>query len=115
MFKLSTKSSVVVVILTVLILICLQSLEVKPTLSQTSDIQSLNQSKIVATATAPPRLASAILGGKPVHVLYVTQPEDTILVRCYPAYEPAITVRAMGSNPNAKTQKEGVMTCRPSR
>ncbi|MBE9210949.1 hypothetical protein IQ244_31510 [Nostoc sp. LEGE 06077] len=44
----------------------------------------------------------------------MTRSQDTVLVRCYPGYEPTIKVRAMGSKPNANTQKEGVMTCRPS-
>ncbi|WP_228025730.1 hypothetical protein [Synechocystis salina] len=44
----------------------------------------------------------------------MTRAEDTVLIRCYPGYEPTIAVRAMGSNPNANTQKEGVMKCRPS-
>ncbi len=114
MFKLSAKFSVVLVIITALVLVCLQSFETKPVLSETSDIHSVNQSTIVATAPLPPNLVPAVLGGKPVYVLYVTQSEDTVLVRCYPGYEPTITVRAMGSNSNINTQREGVMTCRPS-
>ncbi|NJR76679.1 MAG: hypothetical protein HC773_30250 [Scytonema sp. CRU_2_7] len=88
--------------------------EAKSVLSEKLDIHSLNQETIVATAPLPPSLGPAVLGGKPVYVLYVTRSQDTVLVRCYPGYEPTITVRAMGSNSNAKTQKEGVMTCRPS-
>lgn len=113
MFKLSAKFSVVLVIITALVLVCLQLFEEKRVLSATSDIHFLEPT-IVATATAPPKLVSAVLGGKSVYVLYVTQSEDTVLVRCYPGYKPTITVRAMGSNVNANTQKEGVMTCRPS-
>ncbi|BAY20385.1 hypothetical protein NIES2100_01260 [Calothrix sp. NIES-2100] len=114
MFKLSPKFSVVLVIITALILICLQIFEAKPVLSENLDIHSLKQPTIIATAPLPPSLVPAVLGGKQVYVLYVTRTQDTVLVRCYPGYEPTIAVRAMGSNPNAKTQKEGVMTCRPS-
>ncbi|MDZ8053606.1 MAG: hypothetical protein RMX68_007500 [Aulosira sp. ZfuVER01] len=114
MFKLSPKFSVVLVIITALVLICWQFFEAKPVLSQKLDTNSLNQPTIVATAPLPPSLVPGVLGGKPVYVLYVTRSQDTVLIRCYPGYEPTIAVRAMGSNPNAKTQKEGVMTCRPS-
>jgi hypothetical protein len=103
------------VIITALVLVCLQSFEAKPVLFEPLDISSLNQSTRVATAPLPPNLETAVLGGRPIYVLYVTRSEDTVLVRCYPGYEPMIAVRAMGSNPNANdTQKEGVMTCRPS-
>ena len=114
MFKLSAKFSVALVIFTALVLIGLQSFQVKPVLSKTPDIYTLNQSTLIATASAPPNLVSAVLGGRPVYVLYVTQSEDTVLVRCYPGYEPTIAVRAMGSDPNADVQREGVMTCRSS-
>ncbi|OUL37830.1 hypothetical protein BV372_00285 [Nostoc sp. T09] len=114
MFKRSAKFSVVLVILTTLVLLCLQFFETKFVLSEKVDIQSVNQPTIVATAPLPPSLVPGVLGGKPVYILYVTRSQDTVLVRCYPGYEPTITVRAMGSNPNAKTQREGVMTCRPS-
>ncbi len=114
MFKLSAKLSVALVILTALVLIGLQSFQAKPVLSETPDIHALNQSTLVATAPTPPSLVPAVLGGRPVYVLYVTRSEDTVLVRCYPSYEPTITVRAMGGDPNAKAQREGVMTCRPS-
>lgn len=114
MFKLSAKLSTVLAIITALVLVYLQSFEAKPVLSETSDTRSGNQPAIVATAPLPPSLVPAVLGGRPVYVLYVTRPEDTVLVRCYPGYEPMITVRAMGSNSNVNTQREGVMTCRPS-
>jgi hypothetical protein len=114
MLKLSAIWFVLVVMITALLLLCVQFFEGKPVLSETSELQSHNQSTIIATASAPPKLVSAFLGGKPVYVLYLTQPEDTILVRCYPTYEPTLESRAMGSNSNPNTQKEGVMTCRPS-
>ena len=115
LFKLSAKWSAVVVFITALVLVCLQSFEAKPVRAEISDIYPFNQSTIVATAPLPPSLEPAVLGGKPVYVLYVTRSEDTVLVRCYPGYEPTITVRAMGSNPNANdVHREGVMTCRPS-
>jgi hypothetical protein len=114
MFKLSPKFSVVLVTITALVLICLQFFDAKSVLSEKLHIQSVNQPTIVATAPLPPSLVPAVLKGKPVYVLYVTRSQDTVLVRCYPGYEPTITVRTMGSNSNANTQKEGVMTCRPS-
>ena len=114
MFKLSAKFSVALVILTALVLIGLQSFQAKPVLSEMLGTYALNQSTLVATATGPPNLVPTVLGSRPVYVLYVTQSEDTVLVRCYPGYEPTITVRAMGSDPNANVQKEGAMTCHPS-
>lgn len=113
MFKLSSKVSVWLVTMTALVLVCLQSFWSKPALSEIS-VAPLNQPMLVATATSPPNLVQAVLGGRPVYVLYVTRTEDTVLIRCYPGYEPTITVRAMGSNPNASGQKEGVMMCRSS-
>ncbi|MEP0873150.1 hypothetical protein NDA01_25645 [Trichocoleus desertorum AS-A10] len=114
MFKLSAKFSVTLVIFTALVLISLQSFQAKPALSKTSDTYALNQPTLVATAATPPNLVPAVLGGRPVYVLYVTQSEDTVLVRCYPGYEPTIAVRAMGNDPNTDAQREGVMTCRLS-
>jgi hypothetical protein len=63
----------------------------------------------IATAPQAPKLVSAILGGKPVYVLYSTRADDVILVRCYPTYQPSLQVRAMGGQPN---QKEGTLTCK---
>jgi hypothetical protein len=62
----------------------------------------------LSTAPAPPRLVPAILNGNPVNVLYVTRSQDTVLVRCYPGFEPSLAVRAMGVNAG---QQEGVLTC----
>ncbi|WP_052055678.1 hypothetical protein [Myxosarcina sp. GI1] len=112
MLRLSTKLSVLAIVVTILLLFYFQSFK-KPALPETTSTYSLKQ-ETVATATAPPKLVSAILGGKQVYVLYVTQADDTVLVRCYPTYEPTITVRAMGNNSDTNTQKEGVMTCRSS-
>jgi hypothetical protein len=114
MFKLSSKILILLVTIAALGVVYLQSFGAKPALSETSDAGSPNQPTLVATAALPPDLVPAVLGGKPVYVLYVTRAEDTVLIRCYPGYEPTIAVRAMGGNPNANTQKEGVMTCRPS-
>jgi hypothetical protein len=114
MLKLSKIWFVSAIVITALTWLCLRSIEGKPAKAETSKLHSFNQSTIIATASATPKLVSAFLGGKPVHVLYVTQPEDTILVRCYPNYEPTLELRAMGSNSNSNTQKEGVMICRPS-
>ena len=126
--KLSVKLSVGLAIATALVLFCLQSFGAKPAFSKTPEIQALNlpthPTTQIATATAPPKLVPAVLGGKPVYVLYVTQSEDTVLVRCYPGYEPTITLRSMGGNrptatpnssvPSPTIQKEGAMTCRPA-
>lgn len=114
MFKRFSKVSILLVTVTALVMVCLQSFGAKAALSELPDLDSSNQSTLVATAPIPPNLVPAVLGGRPVYVLYVTRTEDTVLIRCYPGYEPTIAVRAMGSNPNANTQKEGVMTCRPS-
>ncbi|MBD1918823.1 hypothetical protein H6F55_25455 [Phormidium sp. FACHB-322] len=63
---------------------------------------------VLATVAAAPRLVPAILNGSPVSVLYVTRSSDTVLARCYPGFEPSLTLRAMGSNTE---QTEGVLTC----
>ena len=44
----------------------------------------------------------------------MTRAGDTVLVRCYPGYQPTITVQAMGSKPSADAPIEGVMTCKPT-
>jgi hypothetical protein len=111
MFKLSTRPYAITIVLTAFFLIFWQSFIAQPVRSETANIFS--PPTILATAAAPPQLTTARLGGKSVYVLYVTQSADTVLVRCYPGYEPTIVVRTMGSNPKAKGQKEGVMTCRP--
>ncbi|QQE66918.1 hypothetical protein GFS31_36230 [Leptolyngbya sp. BL0902] len=54
-----------------------------------------------ATAPLPPRLVPAILNGNPIHVLYVTRSSDTVLVRCYPGFQPALNL----------TNQEGFLTC----
>jgi hypothetical protein len=68
----------------------------------------------LATAPTPPTLVPAILNGEPIHVLWMTRFGDTVLVRCYPGYEPTLTVRSMGSDPAAGGQQEGVLTCMAS-
>jgi len=62
----------------------------------------------MATAALPPSLEPAVLNGQPIHVLYVTRSQDTVLVRCYPGYTPQLRVRPMGGNLG---QTEGVLTC----
>ncbi|MGG6293612.1 hypothetical protein ACQ4M4_04235 [Leptolyngbya sp. AN02str] len=114
MFERFSKVSILLVTVTALVMFFLQSFGAKPALSEIPDLDSSNHPTLIATAALPPNLVPAVLGGRPVYVLYVTRAEDTVLIRCYPGYEPTITVRAMGSNPNANTQKEGVMMCRPS-
>ena len=112
MFKLSSKLFVAIfAIATTFLLLYLQPLGAKAILS---DSVNTPQPELIATAATPPYLETAILGGKPISVLYITRDGDTVLVRCYPGYQPSIQVRAMGSNPNANTQKEGVVTCQPS-
>lgn len=54
-----------------------------------------------ATAPLPPRLVPAILNGNPIHVLYVTRSSDTVLVRCYPGFQPALNL----------VNQEGFLTC----
>lgn len=54
-----------------------------------------------STAPTPPRLVPAILNGNPVHVLYVTRSNDTVLVRCYPGFQPALELM----------NQEGRLTC----
>lgn len=111
MFKLSTRLFTALIAAVAVALVCLQPVGAKTALSQLPDM-SLDQQTLIATAATAPTLIPAKLGGKPVYVLYVTRAEDTVLVRCYPGYQPAIAVRAMGGKPGADAQKEGVMTCK---
>ncbi len=119
MFKSSARLSALLIAIAAFTLVCFQSFVAQPAFSAISSTeprtQPLEPSTLVATAALPPDLVRSVLGGKPVYVLYVTRTEDNVLIRCYPGYEPTVTVRAMGPNPNASNvQKEGVMTCRPS-
>ena len=111
MFKRPTKLFAALIAAVAVALVCLQPLGTKAALPPMPDA-SLDQQTLIATAAAPPALIPAKLGGKPVYVLYVTRAEDTVLVRCYPGYQPAIAVRAMSGKPGANAQKEGVMTCK---
>lgn len=109
MFKLSSKLFVTILaIATTFLLLFLQPLGAKAILSNSV---TTPQPELIATAATPPYLETAILGGKPISVLYVTRDGDKVLVRCYPNYQPTMKMRAMGSNPNANTQQEGVLTC----
>ncbi len=113
MFKLSSKLFVAILaIATTFLLLYLQPLGAKAILSDS--VNTTPQPELIATAATPPYLETAILGGKPISVLYITRDGDTVLVRCYPNYQPSMKVRAMGSNPDANTQKEGVVTCQPA-
>ena len=114
MFKVSAKLSAVLMAIAAFALVCFHSFVAQPAFSAIPGTQLLEPPTLIASAAAPPNLVQSILGGKPVYVLYATRAEDKVLIRCYPGYEPTITVRSMGSNPNANTQKEGVMTCRAS-
>ena len=112
MFKLSSKLFVAVLaIATTFLLLYLQPLGAKAILS---DSVTTPQPELIATAATTPHLETAILGGKSISVLYITRDGDTVLVRCYPNYQPIMKVRAMGSKPDANTQKEGVVTCQPT-
>ncbi|MBD2178606.1 hypothetical protein H6F42_16940 [Pseudanabaena sp. FACHB-1998] len=112
MFKLPTKLFVALLaIATTFLMLYLQPLSAKAILSNSV---TTPQPKLIATAATAPRLENAILGGKPISVLYITRNSDTVLVRCYPNYQPVMKIRAMGSKPNANTQQEGVMTCQPT-
>jgi hypothetical protein len=93
MRKLFSMASIAVALVTALVLVGLSVLRPTPALS---------------TVAEAPRLVPAILNGKPISVLYVTRSSDTVLVRCYPGFEPSLTVQAMGGN---APQKEGVLTC----
>jgi hypothetical protein len=110
MFKISTKLFAGLAIVTMLLLF-LQPLIAK-TVAPDSTLP--NQLISIATAATAPSLEIAILGGKPISVLYMTRAGDTVLARCYPGYQPTLKIRSMGSNPNANIQKEGVVTCQPS-
>lgn len=111
MFKLSSKLFMsILAITTTFLLLYLQPLGAKAILSNSVTTPP----ELIATAATPPYLETAVLGGKPISVLYVTRDGDTVLVRCYPGYQPIMKVRAMGSKPGANTQKEGVMTCQPA-
>jgi hypothetical protein len=54
MFKLSFKVFILLVTITALVLVYLQSFGAKPALSEMPDIDSPNQSTLVATATLSP-------------------------------------------------------------
>jgi hypothetical protein len=111
MFKLFTKLTVVLSIITALVVVCLQSFGAQPALSETSGLTPINPPSMIATAPTAPMLEQAVLGGKPVYVLSMTRAGDRVLVRCYPGYLPSIKIRAMGNAANAS--QEGDMTCQP--
>ena len=112
MFKLSSKLFVAILaIATTFLMLYLQPLGANSILS---DSVTTPQPELIATAATAPYLETAILGGKPISVMYITRDGDTVLMRCYPGYQPSMKVRAMGSNPDANTQKEGVVTCQPA-
>ncbi len=91
--KLFSRLSAILVVCTALIAVVFSVLNANPALS---------------TVAQAPRLVPAILNGNPVSVLYVTRSSDTVLVRCYPGFEPSLTLRPMGGN---QLQSEGVLTC----
>lgn len=93
MTKLFSRLWVAVALVAAMAVIILNLFEVSPALS---------------TVAQAPRLVPAILNGNPVSVLYVTRSSDTVLVRCYPGFEPSMALRpVVGNSP----QGEGVLTC----
>lgn len=120
MIKVPVKHEVVLVVLAIALAFCIHFLQATPALSATGlTVEPMSQAEVpvvdrtpelVATAAQPPKLVPAVLGGKPVYVLYTTQPNDVILVRCYPTYQPSLDVKPMGGQPQ---QKEGTLTCKP--
>ncbi len=60
----------------------------------------------IATAPAPPQLVPAVLGGKPIYILYMTRSGDRALVRCYPGQQPKLQVQTRTDG-----VKEGLLTC----
>ncbi|MBW4472876.1 MAG: hypothetical protein KME45_21240 [Stenomitos rutilans HA7619-LM2] len=121
MIRIPIKHGFVLAALAIALAFCIHFLQATPALSATesADAAPFSQldapvvdrdSELVATAAQPPKLVPAVLGGKPVYVLYTTQPNDVILVRCYPTYQPSLDVKPMGGQPK---QKEGTLTCKP--
>ncbi|GEM_PF-530224 len=121
MIKFPFKEWLVLGAMAIALAFCIHFLQATPALSATevaatevsqpeAPLLELNPGAI-ATAAQPPKLVPAVLGGKAVYVLYSTQPNDVILVRCYPTYQPVLSVKPMGGQPS---QKEGTMTCKPS-
>jgi len=66
--------------------------------------------QLIATAPQPPQLVRAVLGGKPIHVLYMTRADDTVLVRCYPTFKPVLELKDRSGQPG---EKEGILVCKP--
>ncbi|MBW4582395.1 MAG: hypothetical protein KME42_22735 [Tildeniella nuda ZEHNDER 1965/U140] len=120
MIKIPVKHELVLVALAIALAFCIHFLQATPALSATETIatETISQPEAslvelspgaIATAAQPPKLVPAVLGGKQVYVLYSTQPNDVILVRCYPTYQPSLDVKPMGGQPN---QKQGTLTCK---
>lgn len=120
MIKIPVKHEIVLITLAILLAFCIHFLQATPALSaaNTATVDPVSQPEasfvdrtpeLIATAAQPPKLVPAVLGGKQVYVLYSTQPNDVILVRCYPTYEPSLDVKPMGGQPN---QKQGTLTCK---
>ncbi|HEY9826146.1 MAG TPA: hypothetical protein V6D19_11900 [Stenomitos sp.] len=109
--KLPLIRPILITAVTALLTFCLQIISTSSVLSLTPDV-SINSPTTIATATTAPSLISAKLFGKPVHVLYMTRAEDTVLVRCYPGYLPFISIQTMGTKPDMEASKEGVLRCK---
>ena len=124
MIRLPIKHEIVLATMAIALAFCIHFLQATPALSATginatgvtgADVTHQPQPSLldpgaIATAPTAPQLVPAVLGGKSVYVLYSTRPNDVILVRCYPTYQPSLEVKPMGGQPK---QKEGTLTCKP--
>ena len=114
MIKIPLKERYVLAAMAIALALCIHLLQATPALPKTATTQPETplvqlEPGAIATAPEPPKLVPAVLGGKPVYVLYSTRPNDVILVRCYPTYQPSLTVKPMGGQPGVK---EGTLTCK---
>lgn len=120
MIRIPVKHEIVLAAMAIALAVCVHFLQATPALSAIgmTASETLHQPDTslvelapgaIATAPQPPKLVPAVLGGKQVYVLYSTRPNDVILVRCYPTYEPSLDVKPMGGQPN---QKQGTLTCK---
>lgn len=61
----------------------------------------------LSTAPKPPQLTKLTVNGKTENVLFITRSGDTVLVRCYPGFAPALTIGK--KQPNVATT--GYLKC----
>lgn len=55
----------------------------------------------LSTALSPPQLSKIEINGKTENILFITRPDDTVLVRCYPGFVPVLAVGK--KQPNVST------------